>query len=239
MGRFPEIIPLSSSLGARVTGVDLREQRDPEMVAAIRKALREHLVLVFPGQALSDAQQLDFASDFANPEPHPVSRFFGEDDVVVGVDNELIAVPDVSSSVPLGNLATHGAWHTDYSFSPKIPDFATLRAEVLPPVGGDTLWCNTIAAYGELSPIFQELVDGLKAVHWHGPHFAPNFGISRHGPDAIRRFEGAFPPTEHPAVITQPETSRRALFVNPSYTTQIVPVPMMAIHEARRSGDVG
>ena len=222
MRRSPEIIPLSSCLGARVTGIDLRERRDPETVAAIRKALREHLVLVFPEQALSAAEQCDFASDFADPEPHPVSRFFGEDDVVVHVDNELIALPEEASSIPLGNLAAHGAWHTDYSFSPRIPEFATLRAEVLPPVGGDTLWCNTIAAYAALSPIFQELLDGSRAVHWHGPHFAPNFGISRHGPEAIRRFEEGFPPTEHPIVIAQPETGRRALFVNPSYTTQIV-----------------
>lgn len=222
MGRFPEIIPLSSCLGARVEGIDLREDRDPETVAAIRKALREHLVLVFPEQALSEEQQLDFASAFAAPEPHPVGRFFGEKETVVHVDNELIALPDESSQLSLGNLAAHGAWHTDYSFSPRIPEFATLRAEVLPPVGGDTLWCNTIAAYEALSPVLRDLLDGLKAVHWHGPHFAPNFGISRHGPDAIRRFEEAFPPREHPAVISQPETGRPALFVNPSYTTQIV-----------------
>ena len=41
------------------------------------------------------------------------------------------------------------------------------------------------------------------------------------GDAAVRAFEAAFPPVEHPVVITHPETGRKALFVNPSYTVRI------------------
>jgi taurine dioxygenase len=88
-------------------------------------------------------------------------------------------------------------------------------------VGGDTLWASTIAAYESLSPSMKRWLAELRAVHWHGPHFAWNFGITKQGPDAVARFEAAFPPVEHPVVITHPETGRRALFVNPSYTVRL------------------
>lgn len=99
---------------------------------------------------------------------------------------------------------------------------ATLRAEILPPLGGDTFWSNTYAAYEALSPVMRKIVDELTAVHWSGPMFARNFGLDRFGEDATARFEAAFPPARHPVVLVHPETGRRALFVNPAYTTQIV-----------------
>jgi taurine dioxygenase len=225
------VTPLSSVLGARVEGIELTKLHDANTLRAIRTALLEHLVLVFPGQPLTPEEQRSFAGKFARPEPHPVTRFFGGSETIVSIDNELIAPPDRAVNPHLDHLAEHGAWHTDYTFSPKIPEFATLRAEVVPPVGGDTLWSNMVAAYEALSPVVQELLAGLNAVHWHGPHFARNFGVERFGDDAEGRFEKAFPAVEHPMVITHPESGRRSLFVNPSYTARI-PAMMPAESEA-------
>ncbi len=215
------VTPLTSVLGARVENVRAASLRDPGAIQAIRAALLEHLVLVLPGQSLTAQQQWAFASAFGKPEPHPVARFFGDEETIVSIDNELIAMPDRELRPHLDNLAEHGAWHTDYTFSPKIPEFGTLRAELVPAVGGDTVWSSMVAAYEALSPVVRDMLEGLDAVHWHGPHFAPNFGVARHGEDAVRRFEEAFPPVEHPMVITHPESGRRSLFVNPSYTVQI------------------
>ena len=216
------VTPLTSVLGARVENVPAANLCDSDTIQAIRAALLEHLVLVLPGQSITAEQQWSFASAFGKPAPHPVSRFFGDEETIVNIDNELIAMPDRELSPQLDNLAEHGAWHTDYTFNSRIPAFATLRAELVPPVGGDTTWSSMVAAYEALSPVVRGLLEGLDAVHWHGPHFAPNFGVARlHGEDALRRFEEAFPPVEHPMVITHPESGRRSLFVNPSYTVQI------------------
>ena len=215
------ITPLSSVFGARIEGVSLAELLPDAVLEAIRAALLEHLVLVFPGQKLDGEQQHRFASRLGRPEPHPVTRHLGGDATIVNIDNELIAPPDLKAPPHLDHLAAHGAWHTDYTFHAEIPSFATLRAELVPPVGGDTLWASTIAAYDALSPRLQGWLADLSAVHWHGPHFARNFGIEKQGPEAVARFEAAFPAREHPVVIVQPETGRRALFVNPSYTVRL------------------
>jgi taurine dioxygenase len=217
-----DLKPLTSVLGARVEGISLAQDVDDETIAALRAALLEHLVLVLPGQRLDGEQQHRFASRLGRPEPHPVTRHLGGDQTLVRIDNDLIAPPDLAAPPQLDHLAAHGAWHTDYTFHREIPTFATLRAEVVPPVGGDTLWSSMVAAWDALSPRLQDWLEDLRAIHWHGPHFARNFGIEKLGPEAIARFEAAFPPVEHPVVITHPETGRRALFVNPSYTVRLV-----------------
>jgi taurine dioxygenase len=222
VGHDLRITPLSSVLGARVEGISLASDLDDRALAALRAALLEHLVLVLPGQQLDAEQQHRFASRLGRPEPHPVTRFLGGEQTIVRIDNELIAPPDPTAPPHLDHLGAHGAWHTDYTFHREIPTFATLRAELVPPVGGDTLWASTVAAFEALSPTLQRWLGDLHAVHWHGPHFARNFGIEKEGPEAVARFEAAFPPVEHPVVITHPETRRRALFVNPSYTVKLV-----------------
>jgi taurine dioxygenase len=216
------ITPSTCVLGARVEGVALDRPLDDETIARLRDAVREHLVLVFPDQTLDAADQERFAAHFDTPEPHPVTRFLGGGDTITRVDNELIAPPDPNAPPHLDWITAHGAWHTDYTFNARIPTFATLRAELVPPVGGDTLWASTLAAWDALSPKLQGWLEDLRALHWHGPHFARNYGLEAMGPEAVARFEKAFPPVEHPVVITHPETGRRALFVNPSYTVKLV-----------------
>lgn len=215
------VTPLTSTIGARVEGLDLSGELGDGLREAVRRALLEHHVLVFPEQPLDAEEQQRFASSFDPPEPHPVTRYLGGNETIVHIDNELIAPPDPNAPPHLDHLAAHGAWHTDYTFHREMPTFATLRAEVVPPAGGDTLWASTVAAHDALSPTLQRWLSELCAVHWHGPHFARNFGLEAMGDAAVRAFEAAFPPVEHPVVITHPETGRKALFVNPSYTVRI------------------
>lgn len=92
-------------------------------------------------------------------------------------------------------------WHTDVTFSPTPPMASILSMVVCPDRGGDTLFTNQYLAYETLSDPIRDLVDGLTAVH----HAAP-FGRSE-----VR--------AEHPAVRIHPETGRRALFVNRTFTS--------------------
>ena len=63
--------PLHPHLGAEITGVDLREPVAPEDFAAIEAAFNRHAVLVFPGQPLTDEQQIVFSRRFGPLETSP------------------------------------------------------------------------------------------------------------------------------------------------------------------------
>lgn len=92
-------------------------------------------------------------------------------------------------------------WHTDVTFSATPPMASILSMKVCPSRGGDTLWTNQYLAYETLSAPMRDLVDGLTAVHTAAP-----FGRSE-----VR--------AEHPAVRIHPETGRRALYVNRTFTS--------------------
>lgn len=92
-------------------------------------------------------------------------------------------------------------WHTDVTFSATPPMASILNMIVCPDRGGDTLWTNQYLAYETLSDPIRELVDGLTAVHHAAPFGRPE----------IR--------AEHPAVRIHPETGRRALYLNRTFTS--------------------
>ena len=48
-----DVVPLSKYIGAEIRGVDLRDKPDDATVKAIYQAWLDHLVIIFPGQQLS------------------------------------------------------------------------------------------------------------------------------------------------------------------------------------------
>jgi taurine dioxygenase len=95
-------------------------------------------------------------------------------------------------------------WHTDVTFSTTPPLASILQMIECPPSGGDTLWSNQYLAYETLSDPLRDLVDGLSAVHTAVPFGHPEVNAT------------------HPVVRTHPETGRRSLFVNRTFTSHIV-----------------
>ena len=203
-----QVTPVSSSLGARIDGVDLRALSDAQF-EEIHRALLEHLVIFLPGQHIGDAEQEAFAGRFATCRPHPVRELFGSRELVAAVENDADKPPQDDNF-----------WHTDYSFHHEIPHIAVLRAEVMPERGGDTLWANMHAAYEGLSESLRGFLEGLEAFHDQGPKF--EFEMRRTlGDEAADRVVEAFQGARHPVVATHPDTGRKALFVNPGYTRRI------------------
>jgi taurine dioxygenase len=105
-------------------------------------------------------------------------------------------------------LDTHGGgvdvWHTDVTFSPTPPKVSILQMMQNPPRGGDTLFTNQYLAYETLSAPLRDLLDGFTAVHT-----AATFGHPEQQ-------------ATHPVVRTHPETGRKSLFVNRTFTSHIV-----------------
>ncbi|NUU25599.1 MAG: hypothetical protein HOV68_29460 [Streptomycetaceae bacterium] len=184
---------LSTALGALVTGVDLAAGADDAVVARLHELFLEHQVLCIRGQqAMTPAQQLEFAARWGEVSVHPY-------------------VPSIEGHPGLMKIYDPNPvtqrWHADTTHAARPPALSMLLARILPPIGGDTMWSDAYGAYESLSPGLRHTLDGLRAVH-RGTELAGQAGLDR---DAVTE--------THPVVRTHPATGRKARFVNGDYTS--------------------
>ncbi len=212
---MPHITRLTGFLGAEMSGIDLRLLDDPGLRSDLRSALSAHHVLVFRDQGLGIEEQKRLTSVFGELMQLPHVAPMADDAAVIAVLKEA----DEDSGGVFG-----GEWHSDFSFLGNPPAGSVLTAAEIPAVGGDTVWSSQTAAFETLPAHLKSFLDGRRAVHVgkpYGVRFAPpaktranaSIKMTRGDPEADREML-------HPAVITDPETGKRALFLNPIYTTR-------------------
>ncbi|PYO21202.1 MAG: taurine dioxygenase [Candidatus Rokuibacteriota bacterium] len=206
-----DVQPIAGALGAEISGVDLGGDLDDATIAEIRRALLEHCVIFFRDQEFDAEQHKRLARRFGEIFVHPNYAGTQADPEIVMIRRE-----------PGDTRVVGEDWHTDTTMMPKPPMGAILYAIEVPPFGGDTLFANQYLAYETLSDGMKRLIDGLRAIHSDrlvaGPQSRASVGRStkaRHD-DAWRETVST-----HPMAIRHPETGRKALFVNVSYTVGI------------------
>ncbi|HWD32076.1 taurine dioxygenase [Pseudomonas caricapapayae] len=204
------ITPLSTALGAQISGIDLSRAINDEQRDTIEQALLKHQVLFFRDQPINPQQQAAFAARFGDLHIHPIYPNVPDTPQVLVLDT---AVTDVRDNA---------IWHTDVTFLPTPALGAVLSAKQLPSYGGDTLWASGIAAFEALSAPLKQLLDGLTATH----DFTKSFPLERFGttPEDLQRWEATRrnnPPLSHPVIRTHPVSGRKSLFVNEGFTTKI------------------
>ena len=203
-----EVEQLGAHLGAQIHGLDLRQDMSPDTFAAFEAALIEHKVLVLRDQPLSTAQHVALSRRFGELEVHPM-RPQGEFPEILVLDNHKDN-PVLSTDV----------WHSDTTFRKNPTKYTILRCQIMPKLGGDTLWADMEAAYGGLSEPFRRMIDGLRAVH-DFQNFRVLFKNTDEDRAKLRRMEELFPNPSHPVVRTHPVSGRKSLYVNPQFTLRI------------------
>ena len=208
------IRPVTPGVGAEISGVDLGADLDDATVAALRSALIEHGVLFFRDQPTTPDRQVAFARRFGHVPRVPDSMF------LVHEDNPYVSVLANDAERP----PTVNNWHSDYSFAEQ-PDFASvLRSVTVPDVGGDTVWGGMFAAWDGLTDRMQQHLEGLTATHDFMKLYERPVKKQLWQGERGRLMEAArlqFPPVSHPVVRVHPESGRKALFVNESFTRHI------------------
>jgi taurine dioxygenase len=194
--------PLTPHIGAEVVDVDLAEV-DDELAAVIHEAWMDWKVLFFRDQRLTRPEHIAFGRRFGVLERHP---FLADRD-----DPEILVLESTAD-----RPSSADNWHSDVTFAECPPMGSILRAIVVPPVGGDTLWANMERAYEELRDDLKERIEGRVAVH----DFVKPFGRGISEEERERRL-AEYPPQVHPVVRTHPVTGRRSLFVNGTFTSHI------------------
>ena len=193
---------LAGNIGAEITGADTGTDLGDDAIAQIRQALLDHKVVFLRGQSLDYARQVAFAERLG-----PLT--LGHPTLASPPGQPLLEEIDSHK----GGRANH--WHTDVTFVDRPPAFTLLHAVVIPPVGGDTLWANTVTAYESLPEELRDLADRLRIVHTNAYDYAASAG--REERDDVTRqahreqFVSTVYETEHPAVRVHPETGERSL----------------------------
>jgi taurine dioxygenase len=203
-----QVRPIAGALGAEIGGVDLSRDLDGAMIAAIRRAWLDHLVVFFRGQPLTPERFLAFARRLGEAVEYPFIK---------GIDG----FPEITPVVKLEHERVNfgGLWHSDTTYLERPPMGTMLIAREAPAYGGDTLFANMYLAYESLSAGLRRLLDGLAAVNSSAKADVTKTREDRlrdaaRG-DAQREYEAL-----HPVVRTHPETGRKALYVNGGHTTR-------------------
>ena len=196
--------PLAGNIGAEITGVDTGGPLTDDAVAGIRQALLRHKVVFLRDQDLDYPRQVAFASRLG-----PLT--LGHPTLASPPGQPLLEEIDSHK----GGRANY--WHTDVTFVDRPPAVTLLHAVVIPPLGGDTLWANTVTAYQSLPAELRDLADRLRIVHTNDHDYASVYGRGERMDTTLaaqlEQFVSTVYHTEHPAVRVHPETSERALLL--------------------------
>ena len=197
----------SGAVGAEISGVDLRDVSD-DMAQDLREHLAEHGVLFFRDQTLNTDQHKVLARKFGDIFIHPNFNTGDHDPEVVTILRE-----------PGDARIVGEDWHTDTTMMAEPPMGALLYALETPSAGGDTLFASQSKAHDALSEGMQDFLSGLKCVHSDRMVAGPSTGLNAKRATVVRE-DVDWKPTEntHPVIRTHPESGRKCLFVNASYS---------------------
>ncbi len=197
---------IAGALGAEITGVNLAEPLAPEVLAEIRRALLENLVIFFRDQDMTPERMLRFARNWGDIHRHPY----------------IAGMPDYPDVLELNKRASDkrnfgGDWHTDQMFAPKPAMGTMLWAKQVPDAGGDTLFANMYQAYETLSDGMKALISDIRGMCVGDKKKS---GATRAAVNAATISMTTLEPppdmpreSAHPLVRTHPETGRKSLYI--------------------------
>lgn len=207
-----EVRPLSGSLGAEVSGADLKAPDSSPMWQELRRAFLAHRVLAILDQDLAPADLMRVGYQFGEPCHYPFAKgLFGYEfitDVIKAAHDRRSFGED---------------WHIDSVYLPAPPSTTLLYALEVPPYGGDTLFANTADAYDALSEGMKKMLSGLR---WFASASLKNRKggaretyLSGFGSMSVQNSQGAAAlEALHPVVRRHPQTGRDALYLSPIHT---------------------
>ncbi len=204
----PTVTPMTGTVGAELTNVDVRND---DHWPIIRQAFIDHSVITLRGQSITPDDHIAFAQRWGDIN---VNRFFTPLDTH---PNIAVVLKEADQTTAIGEM-----WHTDHSYDTAPAMCSILHAIELPEYGGDTCFSSQYAAYDALSEPMKAFLGGLNA--WHSSRHAFGAVTLDHEQAKGGRLHNQDKATQdalHPVVITHPLSGRKALYVNPDFTTHI------------------
>ena len=213
-----EVIRQQASCGALIRGVDLTRDLTSSEVVRIRDAWLEHQVVAFPDQPMEVTDIERFATYMGPNGEDPYIEAIAGHPRVVQVKREADEKTPIFAET----------WHSDWSFLQRPPAATVLYGNIIPPIGGDTLFSNQYAAWDALPGTMKVLLKDRMAIHSARNGYARDgmYGARDKGRSmAIRYGDSALKTQLHPLARPHSETRRLALYVSPGYTIGIDGIP--------------
>ena len=199
-----QVETLTPHIGAKVRDIDLSQPLTDEQARDVHQAWIDWKILVFPDQQLNRDQHKAFARRWGKLHVHPMQPTYGGDE-------EILVVNTTRDSA----YTSGDGWHTDVTCDPVPPLGSMLYITETPASGGgDTLFADRYLAYQMLSDPMKELLDPLVAEH---DGAGPYVGSYKSTPP-----EGGYPKSQHPVIVTHPDSGKKLLYINRGFTSHIV-----------------
>jgi len=206
VGHTLRVRPFAPALGAEIRGIDLAAGLDEGAYREIRAALLQFGVLFFKEQReIPPATQVQVGRMFGELHMHPAAPH------MPGHPEVFVIHAHRDSKVANGEF-----WHSDVSCDEEPPLGTILQIHVLPEIGGDTLFANMYTAYDTLSSPMQRMLSGLTA-----RHESEHIYRGRYSDRGVDDRDKVYPEANHPVIRTHPETGKKAIYVNRTFTRRI------------------
>ena len=158
-----EATSTGTTLGAKITGLDLANLGDGEFEAVIA-ALGKHGVLGFPQQTLSAIELKKFSARLGELEVNVIGAFQEP-----GHPEVMTLSNVVENGKPIGLVDAGQSWHTDMSYSKVVAFANVLYALKVPQRDGKPLgateFCDMCAAYDDLPVEIKQQLSDKTALH--------------------------------------------------------------------------
>ena len=201
---------VSGALGAEVINFDLNYLNNKNF-EEINNLLLEHKVVFFRDQSLTLEKFIEIASMFGPVEEHAY---------VKGIEK----YPQITRIIKAANEKNQWGegWHSDVSYDLTPSKVIILKSLKIPPIGGDTVFSNMELALETLGEDIKKIIQNKKAIHTSNgsKFFVENYSKMESNGKIGEQYSN-----EHPIIRTHPETGKKILYVNPTYTKKIVGLP--------------
>jgi len=203
---------LTPTFGAEVSGIDLSKEMSATAQKTIKELWAEHQLLLFRGQTMGEIDLVRSSRYLGELEIHIRREYLSEE------NPEVLLVSNIKKDGrPVGILSdTEVGWHFDQIYLPRPAVGSMLMAVKLPSSGGQTSFADMTAAYEALPDDIKNRIDGKKAVQSYEA-FNAQFSVPTNKTQKVQS-----PDIEQPLVRTHPVSGRKALYICPGMTTQIV-----------------
>nr|WP_184574012.1 TauD/TfdA family dioxygenase [Streptomyces zagrosensis] len=196
--------------------LDVLAAPDTEL-AALKKKVYEHKIVILKGQHLSPAEFVTFGQRLGEVETYYQPMYHHPEHKEIFVSSNV-----KQEGQQVGVPQTGKFWHHDYSFMARPFGLTLIYPQVVPRENRGTYFIDMGKAYQKLPREVKNAIEGTRSVNSVRRYFKirPN-DVYRPITDVLAEIEDHTPAVIHPTVFPHPVTGEPLLYVSEAFTYEL------------------